>query len=270
MVGSIYGLSVTHDNFPDWFSLTGNHDRLILTRVDGLNPPPVNINTSTGGTIDGTFFNSARVQQRNIVLTILPRGNIEDNRRLLYRLFPINQIVTLRYFSTGRTVEIQGYIEAIEGSLFENPQTFTVSIVCPRPFWQDVQSTEIIVTSTSTQLVNAGDVENGVEIVADFENLPSGTGCRGLTISNTATGEHIEFTNTFTINDYLTICTIQGRLAAYFTRSGTNVNLLKYIASGSSWLKMRKGNNYLAISTDNSTESYVNMQLTHYNQYVGV
>lgn len=130
----IYGLSVTNDSFPDWYDLTADQNTYALIRVDGLNPPPVTINTSTGGTIDGTFYNSSRVQQRNIVLTILPRGNVEMNRQRLYKLFPINQRVTLRFFNQNRRVEISGYVEAIEGSLFDNPQTFNISIICPRPF----------------------------------------------------------------------------------------------------------------------------------------
>lgn len=265
----IYGLSVTNDSFPDWYDLTADQNTYALIRVDGLNPPPVTINTSTGGTIDGTFYNSSRVQQRNIVLTILPRGNVEMNRQRLYGLFPINQRVTMRFFNQNRRVEISGYVEAIEGSLFDNPQTFNISIICPRPFFEDIDYTQITLSTSSTLLQNTGDVENGLDIFITFPSL-SGDVVRGLSIDNISTGDHLKFDMAFTSNDYVTISTLQGQLTAYVMRGSIRIPLYNYITSDSKWLKMRKGNNYLTFSTTNSMEQYCDIEINYKNSFVGV
>lgn len=264
---SAYGLSVTNDDFPDWYSLTDNRNNFALVRVDGLNPPPANINTSTGGTLDGTFYNSARVQQRNIVLTILPRGDIETNRQLLYRLFPINKVITLRFFNKNRSVEIRGYLETIEGSLFDNPQTFSVSLICPRPFFEDIDYTQIQLGSLNV-LRNTGDVETGIDITMSFSI--SGDVVRNPNINNQSTGGFISFDAAFTRNDLVTISTIPGQLTAYTMRNGIKINLIDYMSSGSSWLKMRKGDNILSFSTSNSTEQYCDIDILYKNRFVGV
>lgn len=73
------------------FELTHNRSQYSLIHVTGLTPPKANINTSAAGTIDGEFYNSARVNMRNIVLTIVIEGDIEANRQHLYRIFRSNR-----------------------------------------------------------------------------------------------------------------------------------------------------------------------------------
>ncbi|MBR0484580.1 MAG: hypothetical protein IJJ69_07380, partial [Oscillospiraceae bacterium] len=69
------------------FELTNNTKNYAVKSIDGLLPPAVDVNTSTG-TGDGEIYNYSRMQKRNIVITLRLMGDIETNRQQLYRMFP--------------------------------------------------------------------------------------------------------------------------------------------------------------------------------------
>lgn len=266
-----YKLYVYNERFVGWYDLTQQNEWFSILRVDGLNPPAANINTSTGGTLDGTFFNSARLGQRNIVITIMPRGDIEVNRQRLYNLFPVNHEIQLRFKNGNRDVKITGYVESFEGSLCDFPQTFTISVICPRPFFDDHTTTTITLPSESA-FRNDGDIKNGVIMRINISSSLSHEAVRDLKISNYSTGEYIGFTAGFIHDDIIVISTIAGELMAEVRRSSlpNPVNLLRNLSDGSKWLKTKFGENAFTFTTSNSTEQYVNLQISHTNQFIGV
>ncbi|MBR5941544.1 MAG: phage tail family protein [Neisseriaceae bacterium] len=267
-----YKLYVYNERLVGWYDLTGQPAYFSILRVDGLNPPAANINTSTGGTLDGTFFNSGRLGQRNIVVTFMPHGDIEVNRQRLYQLFPVNQEIQLRFKNGNRDVIITGYVESFEGSLCDFPQTFTVSIICPRPFWKDHTISTATLPSESAAIRNSGDIKNGVNIRINISSELSHEAVRDLTITNYLTGEYIGFTSGFIHDDTIVISTIAGELMAEVRRTSLPkpVNLLRYMSDGSSWLKLKFGDNAFSFTTSNNTEQYVSIQIQHTNQYYGV
>ena len=83
------------------FELTHNSENYLITDIQWLTRPQAAINTSTGGALDGTFFNSSRVEQRNLVITVELHGDIEANRQQLYSICSINKPCTI--FSKTKT-----------------------------------------------------------------------------------------------------------------------------------------------------------------------
>ena len=67
-----------------------------ILSVTGLNPPKANINTTDMASVDGSLYNSARLDKRNIVFTILfvesDTGSIEDIRHKSYKYFPLKKV----------------------------------------------------------------------------------------------------------------------------------------------------------------------------------
>ena len=108
-----------------------------LADISGLTPSKATINYTDIAGSDNSVFNSARMEVRNIVLTVVPEGAIETNRIGLYDVFRIKQLITLRYTSESRDVTIAGYVESIEGSLFSQKQSLQISIICVEPFFKD-------------------------------------------------------------------------------------------------------------------------------------
>lgn len=270
-----YKMYIYNERLLTWNDLTANDADFRVLRVDGLNPPSATINTSTCGTIDGSFFNSARLDQRNIVITVLPRGNIEGARLSLYRLFPVNQEVRLRFKNASRDVVITGYVESFEGSLCDFPQTFTISILCPRPYFDSHDINTITLPAPhpdAAMLPNQGDIKNGVTMRIQISENLSGEAVRGLTITNTYTGEYMGFNSGLIHDDVIVISTIAGELKAELRRASLSyiINMVGYMTSGSSWFKLAFEANRFTFSTSNNTDQYVSMQISHVDQYAGV
>ena len=81
--------------------------------ISGLGPSKADINTTEISTNDGSLYNSARVNSRNIVMSLKLMFNpqIEDTRHDSYKYFPIKKKVTLLIETDNRICETYGYVE---------------------------------------------------------------------------------------------------------------------------------------------------------------
>lgn len=123
----------------------------VVQSVDGLGPAKATINTSEMATNDGSIFNSARLDERNIVLNLLfmdsSGESIEDIRRKTYTYFPLKKKLTFTVETDSISMEIEGYVESNEPTIFSNTEGCQISIICPYPyFWSASNS----VTTFST------------------------------------------------------------------------------------------------------------------------
>ena len=75
--------------------------------ISGLGPSKADINTTEISTNDGSLYNSARVNSRNIVMSLKLMFNpqIEDTRHDSYKYFPIKKKVTLLIETDNRICE---------------------------------------------------------------------------------------------------------------------------------------------------------------------
>jgi hypothetical protein len=128
--------------------LTHDTGRYAVIGIDGLTRPPTTINTAIAANIDGSFYNSSRMEQRNLVISIILRGKIEENRQALYQIFPCKTACTIYFENKNRNVKIDGYVETLEGDLFVMQERMQISIICPRPYFEDLNAiyTEISTT----------------------------------------------------------------------------------------------------------------------------
>lgn len=264
------------------FELSHNTQNYAVVGVSGLTRPQTAINTSTGGVLDGAFFNSTRVEMRNIVIDIILQGDIETNRQLLYRIFPQKTACTVYFQNKNRNVQISGYVEILDGDLFTQREAVQISIICPRPFWQDMNAiyTELsnvlkmfqfpfaiaetpgvpmseIMDNPICTVNNSGDVPCGCIITVNIaSDAAAGTQIRNLRIYNVTTQEFMGFgTYPFEPGDEITINTLSGQLSATLNRSGTITNLLNWVVSGSSWFKLPVGENRFTFTTANDSEA---------------
>lgn len=117
--------------------------------MDGLGPVQADINTTELATQDGALYNSARLQSRNIVLTLLFEGNdIEEQRHQTYKYFPVKKKVKLDIITDKRAVTISGYVESNEATPFSSREGAQISIVCPTPYFysMDISAEETFST----------------------------------------------------------------------------------------------------------------------------
>lgn len=119
---------------------------LIVYNIEGIGGGKATINTTESATGDGSWYNSARAESRNIVLyaKLMPTDTlttIEEVRHdVVYRYFPIKTSVRLTFNTTIRSVYIDGYVESNETPIFSSEEFCTISIICPDPAFRTVQN----------------------------------------------------------------------------------------------------------------------------------
>ena len=123
---------------------------LLITKITGLGPAKATINKTDLATVDGSKYNSSKLEERNIVITFrlafsLPDANdrpfdeqtynIENTRQRTYRYFPSKRPLTLSFKTDNRDARVIGYVESNEPDIFSKEETQTISILCPDPYF---------------------------------------------------------------------------------------------------------------------------------------
>lgn len=111
----------------------------VITNIEGLGPVSATINTTKTATADGSMYNSALLDERNITMSLLflddGTRTVEEIRHESYKYFPIKRGVHLSIKTDKRTLEIDGYVESNEPVIFSNQEYTSISIICPDPFF---------------------------------------------------------------------------------------------------------------------------------------
>jgi hypothetical protein len=234
-----------------------------ITSITGLNPPAANINTVDAALLDGSTFNSSKVGMRNIVINLAIQNPAEKNRVELYRYVKTKKPCTV-YFQNGRrNVYIDGYFETLDVNLFENIQMAQISIICPQPFFLDMETQTIDGLYFNAE--NGGDIETGATITI----TATGGSVVNPSITNSDTGDYFKLNYTIPEAATLTINTIRGQKGVTLTSSGTTTNLINYIVSGSTWLQLDTGANNLVCDADTGAE-YLACEISYDLLYEGV
>ena len=276
----MYSLKVENDR-GDTLELTGNPSYKVF-KIEGLNPPPVTINSSANTTTDGSSINSVRLESRNIVIYMTVEGtaerSVEDNRINLYKYFPVKKTVRL-YFSHGsRNVYIEGAVELIECDPFSNKQVAQISLICPKPYFKDVENlissfgdvtslfefpfsiaktgveVSAITTNQRKSIINIGDVATGVII----KLFSIGTVVNPV-IYDVFKRTKIGLNFTMAANDTIVINTNTGEKSITLIRDGVSYNALGYMAHDSAWFTLESGDNVFTYDADAGNS---NLQLT--------
>ena len=113
----MYSLTVENAK-GEQLNLTQNPD-YVITNIDGLHPPDAIINMMERAGHDGTLFNSAKVDYRQIILNIAINSDACENRNNLYRFFQTARPVRLIYNNDLRGVYIDGYVQNAPIGFFE-------------------------------------------------------------------------------------------------------------------------------------------------------
>lgn len=246
--------------------LTHDTQNYAVISIQGLTRPPTTVNTSVAGTIDGAFFNSSRLEQRNLVITVVLRGNIEENRQKLYQIFPCRTACTIYFQNANRSVRIVGYVETLEADLFTMQERVQISIICPRPYFEDLQTIYEEISTTvrlfefpfdisepipfaeiynepHAFITNLGDADAGMIITVSIDSIGSGESVDTLWLFNSMTGDNFILKYAFAAGDKIIINTRQGELSAKILRNGAYINALSAVQEGSVWLRLAPGYN---------------------------
>lgn len=271
--------------------LTQNESDYQLYEIEGLNPPNAQINTIKMAGVDGTKFNNSTLEERNIVLYVKIRGNVEANRLRLYRYFRTKDYCKLYYRNGSRNVYIEGYVESLEVTSFSENQVAQISILCPNPYFKELQEivddiSKVIEKFKFPFSINVDDpipfseieLEKNTNVINDSEsqtglivNVTFLGSVDKLELRNTATGESFTLNYEFEENDQLTINCNKGSKSVRLIRDGVETNLIPYIKKGSVFFQLDIGDNpFSYLADDGDSDQLVSIQFRHYNVYRGV
>ena len=282
----MYSLKVENDR-GNTLELTNNPNYTVY-KIEGLNPPQATINSSVNTTTDGSSINSVRLENRNIVIYMTIEGDVEANRINLYKYFPVKKSVKLYFKNYTRDIYIEGNVELIECDLFTNKQIAQISIICPKPYFKDVQNlvtsfgdvssmfefpfsipkTGIEISGVTTNqrrsIINTGDIETGVII----KLFSTGTVVNPV-IYDVLKRTQLKLNFTMLASDTIVINTNVGEKSIELIRDGVTYNAMGYMAQDSTWFILEAGDNVFTYDAD-SGNSYLQLTFTTAILYSGV
>lgn len=282
----MYQLIVENEN-GQRLELTNNRNYDVLD-VAGTNPPVAAINTVNVAGFDGSRFNSSRVEQRNIVITLNIHHPIEANRLALYNFFRVKRLVKLYYKNSHRDVYITGYVESFENNPWTQLQQPQISIICPNPFWLSSSDTVVSFSKSNalfefpfsipsegiefstleqitTAVVNAGEIETGgiITFYATTNQILNPKFYNRTT--NTFFGVDFDMYQ----GDLITVNTNQGEKSVTLLRNGVTSNILADRTEGSTWLTFVSGENEISFDSDEGSAN-LEVSLTITQKFEGV
>ena len=246
-----------------------NNPAYSIKSIDGIDPPDATINTSKNAGADGSVFNSATVNDRQITLTMAINYPAEQNRIELYKYFKSKYPVTLYYKNDSRDVYIEGHVQSIQVGYFEKKQTFQVVISCSKPFflgyYNDIQDFSTVIPlfefpfdipaagiefseieqNIEKSIMNKGDVDTGVLITI------RATGAVDTPkIFNVETGEYYILDINLLLGDEITINTRIGEKSVTLLRDGVRSVIIGYLREGSTWFQLKPGDNVFTVAAE--------------------
>lgn len=293
----MFTLKIENEN-EDIIELTHDESRFQVVSITGLNPPNANILRAEIAGMDGSKYSSAKLEERNIVITVRINGDVEANRLRLYQYFRTKRWCKIYYANGSRDVYIEGWVETNECGLFDIGETMQVSIVCPNPYFQSM--TEIL--TDMSQILGAfvfpfafgadgvipGTITNeAIEFSTYLENRivninNSGADDTGLIIKVTAKGKVVnptiynaETQEFFAVkielekNDVLTINTNRGEKSIMLTHNGVMSNQINKVDKNSTWINLAFGDNMFIYEADEGASDMV-VTFTHRTRYEAV
>lgn len=268
--------------------MTHNENRWQVTSVTGLNPPAAVISTSPVVTFDGSRFNSSRLDNRNIVISFVFNGNVEQNREMINNVVMPKRYIKVYYKNRSKDVYIEGYVESLEYDLFSNKVSGQISIICPNPYWMDRAYNEVLFTQVidlfefpfslpdegtaiselmdvpTNEVINGGNIESGVVIeIEAHRNIIQPK------VMNLTTGQSMEIKIEMGAGDRIIISTSRGQKYIKWDCNCEESNIINKLVDGSQWITLNPGSNRFTYSSVYGVENMV-VTVSHRNLYGGV
>lgn len=271
-----------------------------LTSFSGMYDTDFDVFTSENANIDGSIYQSSRIGQRNIVLTIKNRSKHSDGRHLLARIFAKGQCGTLQYSNGVVSRKIDYYTEKADfsdqgvRSDDSGIVTATISLICPDPYFYDLYDTSFTMSSfmPSFSFKHAFMVakeefgyrqKEKIKVINNDLSV-DGTGmtikisCNGSvknpSITRVEDHAHIYIGTTakplnLVAGDVVTVTTESGNKKVTLTHDGNTSSINQYLSEDSSFLQLRRGTNSIGYSADEGVDSMI-IGISYRQRYTSV
>lgn len=265
-----------------------NEKNCEIIGIDGLNPPSANIITSNISMNDGTRFNSATVNQRNIVIHLQLTYDVENTRIMLYRYFRIKQYCKIFYKNGSRDVYCEGYVETFENDRFVVNNQVDISIICPSPWFKAIDDVvadmsqilamfefpfaieeegkefSVLDRNVLTVITNGGDVDTGF-----IMQLMATGNVKNPKIYNADTLGMIGLTFNMVAGDMIEISTVKGDKYVRLIRGGQSSNIINSLNKNPDWFQIQPGESNFVYDCDEGND-FFSVKFITQNLFEGV
>lgn len=246
----------------------------IVKNIDGVDPVRATISTTSYANQDGGFYQSAKTEMRNIVLTIgyrpdLTSGmSIQEIRRSMYSVFDPKARVKLRFIDTDEApVEIEGFVESHETSIFSRDPEVQISILCPDPYFKEIRPVSISSTNNNPVYTSyLGTAETGFLFEMFVNRNVEGTLLRAYI--NDDNYYDVHYGGALVPGDVLSISTERANKFVRRTRGGETLSVLNGITRGqlSMVISPRTDRLYVAVGEPRT----IPYRITYTPKYIGI
>lgn len=263
---------------------------IAIKSISGLGTPEFNVNMAPFGSSDGSIMGSVKAESRTINIVVWPLFNpqVEDSRQRLYRYFQVKKPIVLTINGDNRTLMAEGYVESITPSIFDNPETVAITIICPDPYFHKTfnESTDFfgrmplfefpfsneslidnllemsMISIDHRALIEYdGEIDGGIQIVIECQTAP-GT----ISIYNVDTLGSIVLDKNrvgaivsggILPKDIIEINTESGNRYIRLLRDGRYYNILGAVNRNIDWFKLKQGPNMFTYTTDSEAATII-------------
>lgn len=263
--------------------------------VTGLRDVSAKVRTSSTMGQDGASYESTYIEAREITI----KGNIRQRDRKKQREAQrkLNHVLNPKY--RGELVysfaDVERRITCYAESAPEYKETpnwpqFTIDLICPSPFWEEMTGESIPLSEwegyfefpepqgleltdgweiggRSANLIvtvpNEGDVDSGMTI--RFTSLGSVT---NPAIRNVVTDEYMRLNIKMERGDVIEVTTQYGSKRATLYREDAAENIFRTVDSGATFLQLAVGDNLFRVEADEGLID-LDASVSYSNQYLG-
>lgn len=250
----------------------------LLSICDGFHETVGTVNSVSSAYGVGTTWNGTSIGQRDLTIKGTITDNIQENRLLLYDMFPLNSEGTLYYYEGDIERKITCLVEKV--SIPEKKgftRDFSISLVCPNPRFSALAAT-ILSMATWTpafkfklvipknkgikfgtkNTTSMGTTENTTEIDYGMTiKFKANDTVKNPYLFNVTTRDIIQIEKTMSAGDQIIITThIDNKNVIYknaVTGEEENINYL--IMYGSKYLQVPSGTNTFRSGTDSGEDN---------------
>lgn len=271
-----------------------NFEPFFLVSVDGIYTVSNNVVTSENTMVDGSTYQGSTTKQRNIVITAQMESDYQKNRDLLYKCFKPKSTGLFTYMENEEVRVIDYKVEDIDIDEKGIVRNFTISLLCPDPFFRDLEDLSVSMASWTGlfewphEFLEEKEpfAERTAEVLKEIEN-DSAADNIGITVTLEAEGPVInpavyhaesgEFIKIgtkerpFSVNagDVVIITTETNNKAVYLVRDGVKTEVNEYLDEDSDFIQLQHGTNTIRYAAD-AGEDYMNVTISYRFRYLGV
>lgn len=251
---------------------------LFLASLDGVYSSEFDVAISDNTLSDGGTYQGSRKKVRNIVITAIDQPNNvynQSHRDLLYTVFRQGETGTLIYSEDDvddRQIDYE--VESIRRESGGH-RIFTISLLCPNPYFEDTYDTNVYMTSVRNNFsfphnfVEEGE-EFGILLTSRIVNIINDTASKSIgftayietstsitnpSLSRVESQEHIQVgssNNPFTLaaGQKLVISTGRDDKHIRLISNGVETEINEYLTEDSDFFNLLTGDNHIVYNAD--------------------